>query len=138
VSHRTVAIYGRSLFTEGLGLLLNERGHLRIVWVDSAKPEALQHLVDLRPDVLILDLQHVSPGTMVELLLQPHNQSILALDLHENQLICLSVHPAAAASVDDVLALFEQMWSQSRGRTGDRNEDDLLTERAVARGQEMA
>lgn len=112
MSHRTVAIYGRSLFAEGIGLLLNAHGYLHIVWVDSANPEALRHLATLRPDVLILDLLHVSPDIIVELLLQPHNQSILALDLNENQIICLSVHPAAAASVDDVLALFEQMWSQ--------------------------
>jgi hypothetical protein len=110
---RIVILSGRSLFAEGLAARLSRSpgGH-ELLSVDARQDDALERVIGLRPEAVLLDSSDeivMRHRPLMHLLAALPELRIVRVDPQTNQVQIVSSQQHAAGRVDDLLALIDSM-----------------------------
>lgn len=115
-TRRLIVLYGDSVFLAGIALDLKSHPAMEVLTLAADSPKTAQRLAALRPDAIIYDLAHVSgdcirsPGDwVIPLLSQCPGTRLIGLDAAADQALVVSGQWSAAASLQDLAALIEQV-----------------------------
>jgi len=113
---RIVILSSRSLFSEGVRQLLCRAQGLDVVAVD-ATPAAVQHIGELKPDIVILDSADPKcdpTPILTQILHAKVDATLVGLNLADNVACTLCVHHRIVRDVSDLLDIVESVSSAGR------------------------
>ena len=119
-TRRLIVLYGDSVFLAGIALDLKNHPAMEVLTLAAIDPKTVQRLAALRPDAIIYDLAH-APGDSpsdwgLPLLSQCPGTRLIGLDTTAAQALVISGQWSAAASLQDLATLIEQV-AAPRART---------------------
>jgi hypothetical protein len=100
---KTVVLYGNSLVISSVGASLEGCPELRVLSVDTGKPDTGRRLSDLQPDVVIFDLAVAQADLAVSLWKAQPDLLLIGVDLTTDQALVLSSRPTHLCTTDELL-----------------------------------
>ena len=103
-----VALYGDSLFLNGIAKSLEAAPWLEVVHIQPGAPEAPPPGEALVASLLIFDIHEASPELMLRLFKETPHLSLLALDPEGDRLMVLSSQASGARTIDDLMEIIQR------------------------------
>jgi len=97
-----VLLYGNSLFLAGVGAILKEHLDLDVIQVNMCLPDAEQHLLATRPDVVVFDLTAPHALRGIALLKGQPDLPLVGLNADDNTVLVLSARSYEPSTVSDL------------------------------------
>ncbi len=116
VAVHVLAFCGESLLVQGIGASLLDREGVEIGFLDSSRPDALQVLNRLSPDIILFDLT-ASQLSLVFTFLRAHAGVLLiGLDIENDLALVLSAEWRMLPTVADLMQVIEARIQVKHGR----------------------
>jgi DNA-binding NarL/FixJ family response regulator len=113
---RVLALCGESLLIEGIEASLRDREGVEIVLLDTSRPDTVQVLDKLSPDIIVFDLTP-SQLNCVFTFLRTHTDIVLiGLDLDRDLALVLSGEWRRLPTVADLMQVIEARIQVNHGR----------------------
>ena len=117
-----VALYGDSLFLNGIAKSLEAAPWLEVVRIQPDAPEAPPLGEALGASLLIFDIHEASPELMLRLFKETPHLSLLALDPEGDRLMVLSSQASGARTTGDLFEVIKILReSMTQGNRQDMN-----------------
>jgi hypothetical protein len=104
---RTAALYGSSLFMAGLEASLKAIRGLVVVRIDTTRPDAVDNLAVLCPDVVIFDLDAPHAQFVVSFLSEHPGLPLVGLGLTSDRVVVLSSQQYTAQTTRDLARVIQ-------------------------------
>jgi len=113
---RVLALCGETLFMEGIDASLQDREGVEIVLVDTSRPDAVQVLDKLDPDIILFDLTP-DQSNCVFTVLRTHTDIVfIGLDTARDLALFLSAEWCRLPSVADLNQVIEAQFQLKNRR----------------------
>lgn len=101
---RIYIIASHSLFAQGVSSLLDEQPDIQVVGLSEYSPEALEEVVALKPDVVIIDSEQSARGEITDgLLSRVPGLKLVGLSLAESDITVTYLQQKTGAAVEDLV-----------------------------------
>ncbi|MBN1317564.1 MAG: hypothetical protein JXA42_18925 [Anaerolineales bacterium] len=109
---RIYIIASHPLFAQGVSSLLEDQPDTQIVGISELNPGTLQRIVDLKPDVVIVDLEPNARGPVANFLLSKiSGLKLVGLSLEEENITVTYLQQKTGAAVEDLVAAVRSLPS---------------------------
>ena len=113
---RIFIIASHSLFAQGVSSLLDEQPDIQVVGLSEYNPEALQEVVALKPDVVILDLEQSARDEITDgLLSRVPGLKLVGLSLAESNITITYLQQKTGAAVEDLVTAVRSLPGMAVG-----------------------
>ena len=113
---RVLALCGESLLIDGIDASLKGREGAEIVMLDTSRPDAVQILDKLSPDIIIFDLTPSQLSCVFTYLRTRTDVVLIGLDIHSDLALFLSAEWRMLPTVADLLQVIEAQMQERNGR----------------------
>lgn len=99
------------MFSRGLESLLCQEGRLKVVGHEANIDQARKRILELQPDVVILDCTDPSPGSIlpfIDILQENVGIKVIGVSLHNNSLYLYQARQGVLASVEELMGVILQ------------------------------
>jgi DNA-binding NarL/FixJ family response regulator len=104
---RIAALYGNSLFIAGLETCLRDREELAVDRIDATLADAMERLADMRPDVVIFDLDAPHAQFVTSFLREHPGLPLIGLGLADSNVVVFSSQQYTALTANDLTQVIQ-------------------------------
>jgi DNA-binding NarL/FixJ family response regulator len=113
---RVLALCGESLLIEGIKASLQERERVEIALLDTTRPDTIQVLDKLSPDIILFDLTPSQLSSVFTFLRTHTDVVLIGLEIDSDLALFLSGEWRMVTTVDDLMQLIEASIQMKKGR----------------------